>query len=459
MNPRTPLLLALALLLPACGKAAPDPRAAAAASAEVVSATLGNGMEVLVLQDSRAPVAVSHVWYRVGSADEIPGQTGISHFLEHMMFRGTEKHPGQALTDAVTAAGGRSNAYTSRDYTSYYEVLPAERLELAFALEADRMRNLSLREEDVRREKEVVKEERLLTTQDVPESYAYEQLYATAFQNNPYGQPVIGWMGDIERTTARSLRGWYRRWYTPSNARLVVVGDIDPQEVFRLARRHFEGVPDTPAQPYPARTEPVQAGPRRVDLNLRAQTEYVIIGFKTPNLLQLPEARAWEAYALAMLSAVLDGGTAARLESRLVRAQQVAAAADAGYSLYAARPDLLLVDGTPAQGRSAEELERALLEEIRLLRTEPVGAEELDRARAQVVADEIYARDSITHRAHMIGQLETMGLGWEVDGELVERYRAVTAEQVREVAQLYLTENASTTVVVRPLRGARAAAR
>lgn len=217
--------------------------AAPAAAAEVAETVLGNGLRVLVLPDDRAPVVVSQLWYGVGSAQETPGATGLSHLLEHMMFRGTARHPGESFSRIIAANGGRDNAYTSRDYTAYYQTLSRDRLEVALELEADRLRDLTLDPEDFRKELEVVREERRLRTEDQPESYAYEQLQAAAFQNHAYGQPLIGWMEDLEQATVAQLRAWRERWYAPGNARLVVVGDARPEEVFALARRHFGDIP------------------------------------------------------------------------------------------------------------------------------------------------------------------------------------------------------------------------
>ena len=425
--------------------------AAPAAAAEVAETVLGNGLRVLVLPDDRAPVVVSQLWYGVGSAQETPGATGLSHLLEHMMFRGTARHPGESFSRIIAANGGRDNAYTSRDYTAYYQTLSRDRLEVALELEADRLRDLTLDPEDFRKELEVVREERRLRTEDQPESYAYEQLQAAAFQNHAYGQPLIGWMEDLEQATVAQLRAWRERWYAPGNARLVVVGDARPEEVFALARRHFGDIPARAAPPAARRPEPAQRGARRVDLRIPARTEYLIMGFKTPALNRLPAAQRWEAYALSMLASVLDGGNAARLPARLVRGARVAATAGAYYPLYGADDGLLMLEGVPAEGRGADELEAALLAEVRALQEAPVAEAELERARAQVIAQAVYARDSLRHRSHMIGMLETAGLGWEVERELADRYRAVTAAQVREVAQRYLVDSQRTAVAVRPL--------
>ena len=433
--------------------------AALAESPEVFSRTLDNGLQVLVQQDTRAPVAVQQLWYGVGASSERPGETGVSHFLEHMMFRGTARFPGETFSHTIAARGGRDNAFTGRDYTAYYQVLGNDQLEVAMEMEADRMQNLLLAEPDIRKEMEVVKEERRLRTEDQPEALAFEQLQATAFQNHPYGQPVIGWMGDIGQLGQRELRAWHQRWYVPNNARLVVVGDVEPKRIFDLAEKHFGDIPRGADPARPPRPEPVQRGPRRNDLHIPAQTEYLLIAYKAPSMARMPEQQHWEAYALSMLASILDGGDAARLPKRLVRDSQVAASAGASYSLYSALDSLLVLDATPSQGRTAAEVEQALLAEITELQTQPVSEAELQRARAQVIAHTVYAQDSLRHRAYMIGMLETNGLGWETRNRLVAGYQSVTAAQVQEVAQRYLTAAGRTTVTVHPLRDARVAQR
>ena len=421
-----------------------------AVAAEVVSRMLDNGLEVLVSVDNRAPVVVSQIWYGVGASTELPGQTGISHVLEHMMFRGTPDHPGDAFSRTIAAAGGRDNAFTSRDFTAYYEIIGSDQLALTLKLEADRMQNLLLDENDFQKELDVVKEERRWRTDDKPEGLAYEQLQATAFQHHPYGQPVIGWMQDLEQLTAEQLRAWHQHWYSPNNARLVVVGDVEPQNVFDLAEEYFGAIPARTLLPPPLRREPTQRGPRLVELQIPAQTPYLMMGFKTPALNQLPDAQHWEAYALSMLTSILDGGNSSRLATRLVRGRKLAAAAGASYSLYGRDNGLLLLDGTPSPDHSRDELKQALLDEIQQLQEQLVDEVEMQRARAQVIAQMTYSQDSLRHRAYMIGQLETVGLGWEVEDQLIDRYQQVTAEQVREVAQRYLTDHQLTVVTLDP---------
>ena len=434
----------LLLTLPLPGTALAEPPA-------VFSKTLHNGLKVLVQPDTRAPVAIQQLWYGVGSSSESPGMTGISHVLEHMMFRGTPRYPGESFTHTIASLGGRDNAFTGRDYTAYYQILGRDQLAMAIEMEADRMQNLSLTETDIEKEIEVVKEERRLRTEDQPGALAFEQLQATAFQNHPYGQPVIGWMNDIEQLDQRQLREWYQRWYAPNNARLVVVGDVDPEHIFEMAETYFGPIPGHQFASAPRRQEPVQRGPRRTSLHVPAQTESLLIGYKTPVLAQLPETQRWEAYALSMLSSILDGGNASRLTKRLVRDQKVAASVGVSYNLYSTLDSLLVLSGTPSPDHAAEELEQALLEQIAELQAQPVSETELQRARAQVIAHMIYAQDSLRHRAYMIGMLETNGLGWETEQQLVTGYHAVTAAQVQDVAQRYLTEQARTTVTVHPL--------
>lgn len=438
-SPYFPLLLVLAL---------PN---AAAESSPVFTQTLDNGLKVLVQPDTRAPVAVQQIWYGVGASHESPGKTGISHVLEHMMFRGTERFPGESFSHTISSLGGRDNAFTGRDYTAYYQILGSDQLGIAMEMEADRMQNLLLAKADITKELEVVKEERRLRTEDQPEALAFEQMQATAFQNHPYGQPVIGWMSDIGQLGQEQLHDWHQRWYAPNNACLVIVGDVNPEQIFEMAEAYFGALPEREITPVPRRQEPVQRGPRNVSLRVPARTEYLLIGYKTPSMAQLPENRRWEAYALSMLTSILDGGNASRFTKRLVRDQKIAARAGASYSLYSALNSLLVLDGTPSPKRTTEELEQALLAEIAEIKAHPVSEAELQRARAQVIAHMVYAQDSLRRRAYMIGMLETNGLGWETEQQLVAGYQAVTAAQVQEVAHLYLTEYARTTVTVHPL--------
>ncbi len=410
---------------------------------------LDNGMKVLVKPDTRAPVAVVQVWYKVGSADEHTGITGVSHVLEHMMFKGTERHPAGEFSRIIAANGGEENAFTSRDYTAYYEMLERSRLPIALELEADRMRNLTMSKDAFLKEIEVVKEERRLRTDDSPPSLTYEQLNATAFNHGPYHHPIIGWMSDLEHLTIEDARRWYDSWYAPNNATLVVVGDVEPAAVRKLAERYFGDIPAKKLPDREPRPEAPQRGERRAVVKAPAELPYLMQAYKTPALLM--SEHVWEPYALAVAAGVLDAGRSSRLSQRLVRGQQVAASAGASYDLYSRYDDLFLLDSTPASGRGMAEVEQALDREIDKLRTKLVTQAELDRVKAQVVASEVYAQDSIMTQATTLGALETIGVGWEAIEEYIEHIRAVTPEQVREVARKYLIEDKRTTAVLEPV--------
>lgn len=410
---------------------------------------LDNGLKLIVKPDRRAPVVVSQVWYKVGSSYEYDGVTGVSHALEHMMFKGTRKHAPGEFSRIIAGQGGRENAFTGRDYTAYFQQLERSRLAISFELEADRMRNLLLPEDEFLKEIEVVKEERRLRTEDNPQALAFEQLSATAFTASPYRIPVIGWMDDLEHMTVADLREWYRKWYAPNNATLVVVGDVEPDAVYRLARKHFGRVKRGEVPALKPRVEPEQRGERRVTVRAPARVPSLLMGYKTPTLMTAPED--WEPYALEVLAGILDGGDSARLSRHLVRGDRVASGAGASYSLASRMEDLFVLSGTPAQGRSIAELEAALRAQVARLQDEPVSDAELARVKAQVVAEDVYQRDSQFYQAMIIGILETVGLDWRIADEYVARVEAITAEQVREVARRYLIDDRLTVAVLEPL--------
>ncbi len=408
-----------------------------------------NGMKVVVKEDHRAPVVISQVWYRVGSAQEHSGITGVSHVLEHMMFKGTEKYPSGTFSSTLAAIGARDNAFTGRDYTSYYQLMEKSKLEVSFELESDRMLNLILSADDFASELEVVKEERRLRTDDNPNALVYEQLYATAFLNNPYHHPIIGWMNDLDHLTLEDLREWYARWYTPNNATLVVVGDVRPKAVFDLAEEYFAGLESRPVKASKPRSEHPQTGTRRVTVKAIAKLPYLMLGYKVPSL--ATAEHDWEPYALSVLAGVLDGGRSARLSKRLVREKELVASAGSGYNIYARYPTLFLFDATPAEAHSVAEVEQALYTEINDLQENLVDEKELARVKAQVIASEVYQQDSVQRQATVIGSLETVGLGWQVMDEYSMRINAVTAEQVQQVARKYLVDQGLTVAKLEPL--------
>ncbi len=422
--------------------------AAACATANPYERTLANGLRVIVKEDNRAPTVAHLVWYRVGSMDEVDGASGVAHVLEHMMFKGTKTVAPGDFSRRVAAAGGRENAFTGLDYTVYFQQVERSRLAPMIELEADRMTNLVVVPEEFAREIRVVQEERRLRTDDRPRALAYESLMAAAFNVHPYRRPVIGWMTDLESMTADDVRDWYVRWYAPNNAFVLVVGDVSAEQVFRLAAAHYGAIPARPLPVRKPRDEPPQAGVRRLVVKAPAELPYLAMAYKAPVLRELERDR--EPYALAVLAAALDGNESARLKRRLVRERRIADEVSAQYDAYARGPGLLVLDGVPATGRTAGELEAALRAELAAIADEGLAPAELERAKTQLVASQVYKRDSIFAQALELGLLESAGLSFRDSDRLLEKVRAVTADEVRAVARRYLVEDGLTVVTLDP---------
>ncbi len=410
---------------------------------------LDNGLKILVKEDHRAPVVVSQIWYKVGSSYEYNGITGVSHVLEHMMFKGTKDLGPNEFSKIIAANGGRENAFTGKDYTAYFQTLHKDRLEVSMRLEADRMHNLLLRQEDFEKEVNVVKEERRLRTEDKPTSLTYEQFTATAFQTSPYHHPVIGWMDDLESMQLEDLQHWYKRWYSPSNATLVIVGDVQADRVYRLAKKYFGVIPDVKIKPVKPQHETKQRGERRIKVRAQAEVPYLLMGYKVPVLMTAKDSN--EVYALEVMAGVLDGGNSARFSKELVRGKQIAVSAGAGYDMYDRIDNLFLFDGRPATGHSIEELEKEIRAQVQRLHTTLATQGELDLIKAQVVASKVYELDSVFYQGMQIGTLETVGLDHKLLDEYVNRIRAVTPEQIQAVAKKYLIDDGLTVAILEPL--------
>jgi zinc protease len=419
------------------------------AAAPVHEYRLDNGLKLIVREDHRAPVAVTQVWYRIGASYETDGITGISHVLEHMMFKGTDKHPPGEFSRIIAENGGEENAFTSEDYTTYFQTMEKSRLPVSFELEADRMRNLHLTEEEFRKEINVVMEERRMRTEDKPTSMTYEQFAAIAHIANSYRTPTIGWMNDLENLQLDDLKDWYRRWYAPNNATVVVVGDVDPEAVLALAKQYFGPLkPETIGATKP-RVEPEQLGERNIKVELPAEVPYLLMGYQAPVLKTAKQD--WEPYALEVLAGILDGGDSARLARDLVRGSRVASSAGASYDAYSRQGDLFLLDGTPATGHTADDVRLALLAQVKRLQDAPVDTAELERIKTKVVADAVYELDSIFYQGMKIGQLDAVGLDWRLADQYVSRIKAVTAEQLQAVARKYLVDQHLTVAELVPL--------
>ncbi|MDC0575316.1 insulinase family protein [Nitrosomonadaceae bacterium] len=412
---------------------------------------LANGLKIVVKEDHRSPVVISQIWYKAGSIDELNGTTGVAHVLEHMMFKGTKNISSGEFSKKIAAVGGRDNAFTSRDYTGYFQQLHKSKLALAMKLEADRMRNLILTKEEFAKEIKVVMEERRLRTDDQPHALVYEKMMSVAYQSHPYRRPIIGWMNDLENMSVGDAQEWYDRWYAPNNAVLVLVGDVDPKEVYSLAQKYYGEIKSRPIASLALRkpqTEVTQAGTKRLQIKAPAQMPYLVMGYHAP---VLHDASAdWEPYALQMLVGVLDGNGSARLNKELVRNQQIASSINADYDSTGRGPGMFFLSGTPSEGRSAAELESALRIEIERLIDAGVTEKELRRVRAQVVSGHVFQLDSMFYQAMQIGQLESVGLSYRDLDTIIKKLQAVTAEQVREVAIKYLIDDSLTVAVLDP---------
>ena len=416
--------------------------------------TLKNGLKLLVKEDHRAPVVVSQIWYKIGSSYEHNGISGVSHALEHMMFQGTPKHPDGEFSRIISENGGDENAFTSSDYTAYFQTLEKNRLPISFELEADRMRNLTLADKDFKKEIEVVKEERRWRTEDDPESMTYEVAMATAYQTSPYRNPTIGWMADLKSMTVDKVKQWYKRWYAPNNATLVVAGDVQPDEVLALAKKYFGRLkPETIVDPAD-RPEVPQEGIKRVTVERPAEVSYLLMLYKTPGLkeaLATESIEDWEPYALEVLSGILSGGGSARFDANLIRGKEIAASVDSSYRMTSRLESLFVIEGTPAKGKSVAELEAAVRGEISALQNDLISPEELERVKAQEVSDDVYQRDSVFYQAMILGTLESVGIPWKFVDEYVDHIKAVTAEQVRAVARKYFKDETLTVATLKPL--------
>jgi len=412
--------------------------------------SLDNGLKVIVREDHRAPVVVSQVWYKVGSSYETPGQTGLSHVLEHMMFKGSAKlGPGEA-SRILRELGAEENAFTSDDYTAYYQVLARDRLDVALEMEADRMASLRLPPEEFAREIEVIKEERRLRVDDKPNSLAYERFKAIAYPASGYGIPTIGWMADLERLSVEDLRRWYENWYAPNNATLVVVGDVTAEEVKALAERWFGAIPRRALPPAKLPLELAEPGERRLTLHLRTQLPSLLMGFNVPGLATAKEAR--EAHALRLIAALLDGGYSARLPTRLERGEELVSGASASYDAFKRGDSLFILSATPnvQTGKTLEQVEAGLWAQLKELQQTPPSREELERVRAQVIAGLVYERDSISQQASTIGQLETVGLSWRLMDEELAAIEAVPPADIQQAARRYFKRERLTVAHILP---------
>jgi len=454
-------------------------------AAELKEATFDNGARLIVEEDHSAPVAMVQIWLKVGGRDEVPGKTGLAHVFEHMMFKGSKKLAAGEYSRRIAAMGGNDNAFTSHDYTAYFETVPASRVGEVIAMEAERFANLNLRDEDFQKEIRVIQEERRMRTEDDPNSHMFEELSAAALRLHPYRNPVIGWMQDLKRLTIDDVRDFYERHYIPGNAAVVVVGDVDFEQVKKRVGETFGSMQ---ARPLLARfnpTEPEPFGPKRIEVTLPAQLPLLAISIPVP--VWKPGESDRDTAALAVATEILAGGKSAKLTRELVDSQRVSFSASAGYDPFGMGLDLWYAYGvldskagqqeegqkpeeqglvaeikalfsaeepTAAPEQTPEKFEAAFWSMMQAMRDTPPSDSELAAAKRRIVADDIFARDSLYLRAKHIGILETVGIGAAHQDEWLDAIRAVTAADVQRVIGQWIRPERATTGLLNPAKTA-----
>jgi zinc protease len=412
---------------------------------DVAEYTLKNGLKVLILEDHKAPTATFQIWYQVGSRDENTGKTGLSHLLEHMMFKGTKEHGPKTFSQTIQRAGGIDNAFTSKEYTGYFELLASDRIGLPMELEADRMRNLILTKEAVLSERDVVMEERRLRYEDDPQNLVYEEALAQAFLNHPYRWPVVGWMSDLKSLNPDDLIEHYHTYYVPNNAVIIVVGDVQKEEILSRVTTAFGNIPAGPPIKKAKREEEEQRGERRFYVKKEAELPFIVSAYKVPDI------RNTDSFALEVLGSILSEGKSSRLYHRLVYEQQAALSAWASYEGLYRDPFLFLTGATVASGKNIADVEKAIEEEIATIKATPPSELEVQKAKNQIEASFIMSQDSIYMQAKMIGTFEMIG-GWRLWENYLEGIRKVSPEDVRRVAEKYLISDRKTTGILIPVK-------
>src|SRR3954466_4474067 len=435
--------LAAALMLTLFGSNAPAQTTVT--SEPPASFTLGNGMQVVVIPDHRTPVVTQMVWYKVGSADETPGKSGLAHFLEHLMFKGTAAHPAGEFSKTVLRIGGNENAFTSTDYTGYFQRVPREQLPKMMEFEADRMTGLVLKDENVLPERDVVLEEYNMRLANNPDARLSEQIMAALYLNHPYGRPVIGWRQEIEKLSREDALAFYKRFYAPNNAPLLIAGDVNLNEIRPLAERTFGPIAPQPAIP-PRRMrpqDPLPAAPGTVTLSdPRVENPGLRRYYLVPSA---TTAAAGESPALDVLAQLMGGGSNSYLYRALVIDKPLAISTDASYQGTALDDTQFTISAAPKPGVEFAAVEQAIDGVIAEVAQNAVRAEDLERVKTQLIAAAIYAQDNQASLARWYGAAITTGLSVDDVRGWPDRIRAVTAEQVRAAAQKWLDKKRSVT--------------
>ena len=417
-------------------------------AAELQQATFKNGVKLIVEEDHSAPVAMVQIWLKVGGRDELPGKTGLAHVFEHMMFKGSKKLDPGEYSRKISAMGGSDNAFTSHDYTAYFETVPAKEVNNVLHMEAERFANLKLRDEDFQKEIRVIMEERRMRTEDDPNSHMFEELSAASLRLHPYRNPVIGWMQDLKRLTIEDVRAFYKKHYVPGSVTVVVVGDVDFGEMKKVTRKSFGRMKSRPVPERFNPTEPEPFGPKRIDVTLPAQLPLFAVTLPTP--VWNPGVNDRETAAIAVATQILAGGRSAELTKELVDRQRKAFSVGAGYNPFGMGLDLWYAYGVLGPKQTPEAFEKALWEAMRKMKNHPPAEARLATAKRQMIASEVFARDSLYLRAKHIGILETVGIGAAHQDEWLDAIRGVTASDVQEVFNKWIRADRATTGLLTP---------
>jgi zinc protease len=423
--------------------------AASSNSADTHEFMLNNGLKLIVREDHRAPTVAHMVWYRAGSMDEVNGKTGVAHVLEHMMFKGTHKVKAGEFSKLVAAVGGRENAFTSRDYTAYFQQVEKSKLDEVIRLEADRMSNLNFDDAEFLKEIQVVMEERRLRTEDNPSSLLNESLMATAYMSSPYRHPVIGWMNDLQNMKPADARDWYRSWYSPNNATVVISGDVDPKQILKAVERYYGAITAHELPVRKPQIEPIQKGVKQVQVKAPADSAQLAMAWKVPRL-EPGKLDDPEPYALELLTAVLDGYDNARLNRTLVKQEKVVNDVGVGYDMISRGPELFLISVSIAKGKTVSQAQGSIRKALDELKQKGILESELKRIKVRILSDQIYKRDSIFGQAMEIGTTEMAGFSWRDIDYMLEKMQTITPGQVQAVAKKYLIDEGLTIGVLDP---------
>ncbi len=418
--------------------------------------TLDNGLKVIIKEDHRAPVVMTQIWYNVGSADEPKDKGGISHLLEHMMFKGTDKVSGTDFNRLITKFGGQHNAFTSYDYTGYYEMFPVNRLGLSLELEADRMTNLAFTSPEFQnefvQERDVVMEERRLRTDSNPLARSYETFRQAALPDSPKGRSVIGPMAQIQAIDIDDLQAWYSQWYAPNNATLVIVGDVTPEATIAQVKQYFGAIKPKQIPPRPSVAQQGLQGYKQLTVSENVNVPTLMMAFNVPTLPSLTTQHkdGDDAYDLLMLQFVLDGGAASRFEKSLVREQGLLSSIGASYDAYERGNGLFLIQATPREGVSLQQAQTAILAEIDKLKSAAVSPQEHSRARNAIVTSMVFSQDSVAGQAQLIGSMQANGLDDRLIEQLADNIKQVSSQDINTVAKKYMVKDNLTVMYIEP---------